>query len=100
MRVPSGRTAVVCRMALSGARALLRSCVPAARAKARAFPRSTKAGLSRGCTLRVNGKVQRFSCNWNCYYCPNEEGQPRSYLHDEPGVIRECCSLSLSIAGM
>eukprot|EP00903_Cladosiphon_okamuranus_P019815 g18212.t1 len=41
-------------------------------------------------------KVQRFSCKHNCYYCPNEpahEGnnfvpQPRSYLHDEPGVRR------------
>ncbi|KAG5183177.1 ELP3 like acetyltransferase [Tribonema minus] len=46
----------------------------------------------------VTGKrhVQRFSCKHNCYYCPNEpahEGnnfvpQPRSYLHDEPGVLR------------
>lgn len=31
---------------------------------------------------------QRFSCKWNCYYCPNEPGQPRSYLYDEPSVIR------------
>ena len=29
---------------------------------------------------------QKFSCEWNCYYCPNEPGQPRSYLHDEPSV--------------
>lgn len=36
----------------------------------------------------VNGKIQRFSCQWNCYYCPNEPNQPRSYLHDEPSVIR------------
>ncbi len=36
----------------------------------------------------VNGKKQRFSCQWNCYYCPNEPGQPRSYLHDEPSVLR------------
>ena len=36
----------------------------------------------------VNGKMQRFSCKWNCYYCPNEPGQPRSYLHDEPAVLR------------
>ena len=21
--------------------------------------------------------VQDFSCEWNCYYCPNEPGQPR-----------------------
>ena len=33
---------------------------------------------------KVGDKVQRFSCDWNCYYCPNEPGQPRSYLHDEP----------------
>eukprot|EP00924_Labyrinthula_sp_SR-Ha-C_P009025 snap_masked-scaffold_2-processed-gene-10.17-mRNA-1 protein AED:0.02 eAED:0.03 QI:0/0/0/1/1/1/2/0/740 len=37
-----------------------------------------------------NGKTvkQRFTCKWNCYYCPDEPGQPRSYLHDEPGVLR------------
>ena len=37
-----------------------------------------------------NGKVkkQRFSCKHNCYYCPNEPGQPRSYLKDEPAVAR------------
>ena len=45
---------------------------------------------------RVGQQVQTFSCAWNCYYCPNEpahEGnnwtpQPRSYLHDEPSVLR------------
>ena len=21
------------------------------------------------------GKKQRFSCKWNCYYCPNEPGR-------------------------
>ncbi|GMG15367.1 unnamed protein product [Phytophthora fragariaefolia] len=36
----------------------------------------------------VGGKKQRFSCQWNCYYCPNEPDQPRSYLHDEPSVLR------------
>lgn len=30
----------------------------------------------------------KFSCAWNCYYCPNEPGQPRSYLLNEPGVRR------------
>ena len=29
-----------------------------------------------------------FSCKFNCYMCPNEPEQPRSYLHDEPGVLR------------
>ena len=32
--------------------------------------------------------TQKFSCKWNCYYCPNEPGQPRSYLKGEPGVLR------------
>ena len=36
----------------------------------------------------VNGKKQKFSCEWNCYYCPNQPGQPRSYLRDEPVVLR------------
>lgn len=31
---------------------------------------------------------QMFSCKWNCDYCPNEPGQPRSYLFGEPGVLR------------
>jgi histone acetyltransferase (RNA polymerase elongator complex component) len=33
-------------------------------------------------------REQRFTCNWNCHYCPNEPGQPRSYLKGEPGVLR------------
>ena len=33
-------------------------------------------------------KVNNFSCKWNCAYCPNEPGQPRSYLKGEPGVMR------------
>ena len=31
---------------------------------------------------------QNFSCKWNCHYCPNEPGQPRSYVFGEPGVLR------------
>jgi histone acetyltransferase (RNA polymerase elongator complex component) len=31
---------------------------------------------------------QAFTCHWNCAYCPNEPGQPRSYLKGEPGVLR------------
>lgn len=40
---------------------------------------------------------QPFSCKWNCHYCPNQPGQPRSYLEGEPGVLRansqgfDCC---------
>ncbi len=29
-----------------------------------------------------------FGCKYDCYYCPKEEGQPRSYLALEPGVAR------------
>eukprot|EP00760_Papus_ankaliazontas_P015771 PhM_4_TR16716/c0_g1_i1/m.16322 len=39
-------------------------------------------------TPTVRGQKQTFSCKWNCYYCPNEPGQPRSYLLNEPGVRR------------
>ena len=37
-----------------------------------------------------DGKLQTstFSCKWDCAYCPNEPGQPRSYLKGEPGVMR------------
>jgi histone acetyltransferase (RNA polymerase elongator complex component) len=41
---------------------------------------------------------QPFSCKWNCHYCPNQPGQPRSYLEGEPGVLRanandfDCCN--------
>jgi histone acetyltransferase (RNA polymerase elongator complex component) len=27
-------------------------------------------------------------CQWDCYYCPNEPGMPRSYLKKEPAVAR------------
>jgi histone acetyltransferase (RNA polymerase elongator complex component) len=39
---------------------------------------------------RISGekRQQMFSCQWNCAYCPNEPGQPRSYLKGEPGVMR------------
>uniref|UniRef100_A0A6C0EEU4 tRNA carboxymethyluridine synthase n=1 Tax=viral metagenome TaxID=1070528 RepID=A0A6C0EEU4_9ZZZZ len=31
---------------------------------------------------------QAFSCEYDCYYCPKEPNQPRSYLMKEPGVLR------------
>lgn len=31
---------------------------------------------------------QPFSCKFDCTYCPNEPSQPRSYLQNEPGVLR------------
>jgi ELP3 family radical SAM enzyme/protein acetyltransferase len=33
-------------------------------------------------------KISTFSCKYDCHYCPNEPGQPRSYLLNEPGVRR------------
>jgi ELP3 family radical SAM enzyme/protein acetyltransferase len=30
----------------------------------------------------------KFSCPNDCHYCPNEPGQPRSYLSNEPAVAR------------
>ncbi|KAL1508539.1 hypothetical protein AB1Y20_004638 [Prymnesium parvum] len=36
----------------------------------------------------VNGVVQKFSCAWDCHYCPSEPSQPKSYLHEEPAVKR------------
>ena len=38
----------------------------------------------------ATGKLtkQKFSCQWNCYYCPNHPDHPRSYLPDEPGCLR------------
>eukprot|EP01063_Lacrimia_lanifica_P031282 TRINITY_DN5123_c0_g1_i1.p1 TRINITY_DN5123_c0_g1~~TRINITY_DN5123_c0_g1_i1.p1 ORF type:complete len:717 (+),score=227.05 TRINITY_DN5123_c0_g1_i1:69-2219(+) len=35
-----------------------------------------------------DGKPQPFSCKYNCFYCPDQPGQPRSYLRDEPAVRR------------
>ena len=31
---------------------------------------------------------QKYSCKHDCFYCPNEPGQPRSYLKKEPAVAR------------
>lgn len=43
-----------------------------------------------------NKQIAKFSCKWDCHYCPNEKGhagnnyvdQPRSYLFSEPAVLR------------
>lgn len=39
-------------------------------------------------SITVFTSGESFSCKWNCAYCPNEPGQPRSYLKGEPGVLR------------
>ena len=31
---------------------------------------------------------QKFTCQWDCYYCPNQKGYARSYLAKEPAVQR------------
>jgi ELP3 family radical SAM enzyme/protein acetyltransferase len=33
-------------------------------------------------------KITKFSCPYNCHYCPAEPDQPRSYLLKEPAVHR------------
>lgn len=33
-------------------------------------------------------KGQPFSCEHDCYYCPNEPGQPRSYVREGPANLR------------
>ena len=33
-------------------------------------------------------RPDKFSCPNDCHYCPNEPGQPRSYLSSEPAVSR------------
>ena len=38
--------------------------------------------------VEVTNHQQNFSCKHNCYFCPNEPGQPRSYLKKEPAVAR------------
>lgn len=37
-------------------------------------------------TLAAQNKM--FSCRYDCFYCPAEEGQPRSYIKKEPAVAR------------
>ena len=51
-------------------------------------PRSQSGVLVVTVFTSSNPDGQKFSCKWNCYYCPNEPGQPRSYLLNEPGVRR------------
>ena len=82
---------------LAGYRALVESTDPAERIPRHPFIESfliTKAPRSHSGVLVVTVFTspypdgQKFSCQWNCYYCPNEPGQPRSYLLNEPGVRR------------
>lgn len=38
--------------------------------------------------ITIATKPDKFSCKFNCAYCPNEPNQPRSYLSDEPVLER------------
>lgn len=40
--------------------------------------------------INEDGKYirQEFSCKYDCYFCPNAPGMPRSYLVGEPGLDR------------
>jgi ELP3 family radical SAM enzyme/protein acetyltransferase len=41
-------------------------------------------------TIATSG--EEFSCEFDCYYCPNQEGMPRSYVAEGPSMrrAREC----------
>lgn len=39
-------------------------------------------------TVSVSVLTKPFECPGKCIYCPNEEGLPKSYLGDEPAVMR------------
>lgn len=38
--------------------------------------------------VSVSMPPDKFSCKYNCYFCPNEPGMPRSYLSNEPVFLR------------
>lgn len=44
-----------------------------------AYPEYTRNGIRH---------KQEFSCAFNCSYCPKQDGSPRSYVEEEPGVAR------------
>lgn len=37
---------------------------------------------------KTGEKVEKFSCPYDCHYCPNPPHMPRSYITEEPGVAR------------
>ena len=75
----------------------LREYLPLLRLLLRKKPSRNLSGITSITVLTApfpNG--QKFSCKHNCYYCPNEpahegnnwQAQPRSYLYNEPAVLR------------
>jgi histone acetyltransferase (RNA polymerase elongator complex component) len=49
--------------------------------KQNAFYKNTK-------TEEFAKKYKTFSCKFDCYFCPSEPGQPKSYIKMEPAVAR------------
>lgn len=39
-------------------------------------------------TTQLAQQHKRFSCKFDCFYCPSEPGQPKSYIKREPAVAR------------
>ncbi|ARF09600.1 radical SAM superfamily protein [Indivirus ILV1] len=39
-------------------------------------------------TIELAKKYKNFSCKFDCFFCPSEPGQARSYLKREPAVAR------------
>lgn len=39
-------------------------------------------------TQRLSKEKKHYSCRHDCWYCPDQPGQPRSYLKTEPAVQR------------
>jgi len=37
---------------------------------------------------KTGEKIEKFSCKYDCHYCPNPPDMPRSYIPEEPAVAR------------
>lgn len=48
--------------------------------------------------ISVSMPPDKFSCRYNCYFCPNEPGMPRSYLSNED-VFRRATSVDFDTVG-
>jgi ELP3 family radical SAM enzyme/protein acetyltransferase len=47
--------------------------------------------------ISVSTPPDKFSCKYNCYFCPNEPGMPRSYLSNED-VFRRASAVGFDTA--
>jgi len=39
-------------------------------------------------SYEYDNKIINFSCEYDCFYCPNQPGQPRSYIDSSPALLR------------